>query len=422
LLDQLESVPEGGWYQANQNRFDAVWTPTDLRTLVGSGTPPPSKIVSAWSGFAWDCRRGDLLLYGGGHANYSGNDVYRWRATTRMWERVSLPSQVKLGPAGNFEAVDGPYAAPSSAHTYDNNVYLPHADRFFTFGGGTYNSGGSFTVSTSSSTYRLTGPYVFDPAKADPNKVGGTTGSHVQRVAPYPNIQGSMMWENRDIYEFAATVAPTGFKNQTTAYASEGGKDVVYLTGLRGSSAHLYRYVLNDVNDPLSDTIQQVGRYGESFSGGGAGAYDPSMRLFVRTAAYGTNRTFTYWNLNNAGPTNNNVNFMPQDLSSEFVLSQIHGMDFDPVRRQYVLWAGGGTVWQMTPPAQPSRTGWTIRKAVTPPTQSVPAPFAEQGGVFGKWKYVAELDAFVALQDINAGNIWIYKPVGWQRPAELTPQ
>jgi hypothetical protein len=416
LLDRLESVPEGGWYRANENRFDAVWTPPELRPLVGAANPVPGKIVSAWSGFAWDCRRGDLLLYGGGHANYSGNDVYRWRGSTRTWERLSLPSQVTLGASKNYEAVDGPYAAPSSAHTYDNNIFLPHADRLMAFGGAAYNNGGPYLLRTGATTSRPTGPYLFDPKKADPNKVGGTTGSHVKRVGPYPNILGGMMWENRDIYEFADSIAPRKFVNGATAYVSEGGKDVVLVNGAQsGSAQNLYRYVISDVTDPLSDTIEQVGRYKESFSGGGAGAYDPEMRLFVRTAAYSTTAKFTYWDLNTPGPTNGNVNFAPTDLTGGFQLSQVHGMDFDPVRRQYVLWAGGGTVWLLKPPAQPSRTGWTIR-AASAASATVPAAFAEQGGVFGKWQYVAELDAFVGLQDQNAGNVWIYKPVGWKRP------
>ena len=38
------------------------------------------------------------------------------------------------------------------------------------------------------------------------------------------------------------------------------------------------------------------------------------------------------------------------------------------------------------------------------------------GGVLGKWKYIPELDAFVGLQDTAAGNVWIYKPIGWTRP------
>ena len=141
-----------------------------------------------------------LWLYGGGHANYSGNDVYRWSGTTRRWERASLPSQVKQDDLGNWIAVDGPDRAPASAHTYDNNIFLPIIDRFLTFGGAAYNNGGPYLRQATATTSRRTGPYIFDPSRADPNKVGGSTGSHVQRVSPFPKIVGGNMWANRDIY------------------------------------------------------------------------------------------------------------------------------------------------------------------------------------------------------------------------------
>jgi (2Fe-2S) ferredoxin len=38
-------------------------------------------------------------------------------------------------------------------------------------------------------------------------------------------------------------------------------------------------------------------------------------------------------------------------------------------------------------------------------------------GILGKWKYIPNLDAFLGLQDAVAGNVWIYKPIGWVNPA-----
>ena len=34
----------------------------------------------------------------------------------------------------------------------------------------------------------------------------------------------------------------------------------------------------------------------------------------------------------------------------------------------------------------------------------------------GKWRYAPYYDVFIGLQDINDGDIWIYKPVGWVQP------
>ena len=82
LLERIKAMRPGSWARVNANSFSDVWTPARLRPLKESSNPTPSKIIAAWSSFAWDSRRGDLILYGGGHANYTGNDVYRWRART----------------------------------------------------------------------------------------------------------------------------------------------------------------------------------------------------------------------------------------------------------------------------------------------------------------------------------------------------
>ena len=84
-------------------------------------------------------------------------------------------------------------------------------------------------------TSRTTGPFFFDPSRADPNKVGGTTGSHVQRVAPHPEIIGGQMWANRDIYvNVPAMRRPVVYVNGCAAYADENGKDVAYLGATSG--------------------------------------------------------------------------------------------------------------------------------------------------------------------------------------------
>jgi Putative Ig domain len=141
LLSLVAAAPEGSWVKANLNFFADVHSPLELIPLFDSDAASPVAIMRAWSSFAWDPNRGDLWIYGGGHANYSGNDVYRWRGSTRKWERASLPSEIKQDDLGNFLAIDGYNAAPPSTHTYDNNLFLPVIDRFITFGGASFSSG-----------------------------------------------------------------------------------------------------------------------------------------------------------------------------------------------------------------------------------------------------------------------------------------
>ena len=224
----------------------------------------------AWSGFTWDPNRGDLLLYGGGHANYPGNDVYRWRGSTRQWERASLPSQIKQDDLGNFQAIDGWDNAPGSAHTYDTNSFFPHLDRMVVFGGAAYQSGTAFAREVTPTTSRTTGPFFFDPSRADPNKVGGTTGSHVQRVAPHPEIIGGQMWANRDIYvNVPVNAGPVVYVNGCAAYADENGKDVAYLGATSGGSTqlNLYKYTASVLGNPSLDTFERVKRWTAEHAG-----------------------------------------------------------------------------------------------------------------------------------------------------------
>lgn len=420
MAEIIASLPEGEWARVNLNTYKSVWTPESLRPLRGQGNPAPNKIIQAWSSFAWDSNRSALILYGGGHANYTGNDVYIWRSSTRLWERAALPSQVKFDPAGNLVAVDGPDHAPASAHTYDNNIFLPIIDRMLALGGAAETNGGHFlrhdTSRTDIVTSRKTGPYLFDPNRADPNKVGGTTGSHVQRVGPYAGVVGGEMWSNRENWQNPTGAPSNAFVNGCTAYAEENGKDVVYVRNY-----HLYRYTINDLNDPTRDRWEVVGIFWGGPGDKTACGMDPVGKTFVRLA---TNATpFVYWDLSKAGTGNRDVSMTPTDPTGEFpnllANNQIRirdcGLDFDRVRRKYALWCGDGRVWMLKAPEPLSPNGWTIEKQ---PAPSSIAPVNGQGltGVLGKWEYAPELDVFVALEGEEEGNVWIYKPIGGRGP------
>lgn len=427
LLDAIDTMPEGTWARLNATSYSSVWTPAQLRPLYRSSNPTPEKIIGAWSSFAWDSNRGDLILYGGGHANYSGNDVYRWRARSLNWERAALPSETQDLGSGAYIAIDGANMAPSSAHTYDNAVFLPHIDRYLNFGGALYNTGGNYVIPSESdpTVLRQTGPYLFDPSRADPDKVGGTTGSHVQRVAPYADILGGEMWENRDIHKhLAGTTLPRSHVNGCTAYSqTPGAHDVVYVGARSGGTAlALYRYEITDLDNPWSDSFTQVGRYWSGTSGQTTCAHDPIANIVLRT---GSNTSpFFYWDLSTAGASNNDRKVTVSGSVADFVTwlnyigRLIHhcAMDYDPNRAHFLLWCGAGEVWSVVPPSPLSTDGWTVT-AINAPAGEVP-PNNVGVGILGKWKYIPGFDVFMGLENSTNGNIWVYKPVGWVRPTE----
>ncbi|MFK8015370.1 MAG: hypothetical protein AB8G17_08000 [Gammaproteobacteria bacterium] len=420
LIDALGALPEGEWYLANANLFSDVWTPADQRPLKEGSNPTPDKIIAAWSGFAWDSNRAQLILYGGGHATYSGNDVYLFKAASGLWERAALPSEIARNSLGEWESIDGVDAAPGSAHTYDNAMFLPQFDRYLNFGGAQWNSGGAYFRANDDGTFSLTGPYFFDPSRASGDMVGGTAGSHVQREGPFPEVLGGEMWANRDIHANATFtgLTPASHVNGTTAYSSEDGHDVVYFSARLFSTtgASLFKLDFRDLSDPTLDTVEFVGAFGSGPTARGAGAFDPARDIYARTGV--PSQPIVYWDLSVPGPGNRDVVVTPIDLDGDFVMDSNYGMDFDPVRRQFVLWDGGPTVRLLSAPEPLGSDGWTINKAPTP-TLAAPAGSVDNG-VLGKWKYAPNLDVFVGLRDSVEGSVWFYKPVGWRAPPRGT--
>jgi sulfur relay (sulfurtransferase) complex TusBCD TusD component (DsrE family) len=414
---RLSNLPENGWVRLNQNQFQDVWTPTDQRPKPPNvpSVGGPWAVLDAWSSMAWDSNRGNLIFWGGGHANYPGNEVYRWVADGLRWERASLPSEV-VQPfstwVGFFEAIDGPFNAPISAHTYDSSEFLPLSDRFVTFGGAAFNTGTVFMLGDG----RRTGPYFWDPSRASANAVGGTAGSQV-KSGVYPSVTAGAMWQNRNNLHpaFPGEAKPgyggTFWIDGTTAYAEEGGKDVLYIS----VGSQLFRYTVHDRLDPLKDTYDLLGVYSlNPFAGQGAGAFDPVRRIYLRTA----NSTFTYWTLDNPGWSNQNVVISPTVTSGTFPISDLrnHGLDFDPVRRSFLLWGGQRDVWRLTAPANLASGAWQLTP-LTPGSAGAPnlgGAVGTKTGILGKWKYIPALDVFLGVIDREKGEVWAYKPQNWQ--------
>ena len=288
-------------------------------------------------------------------------------------------------------------------------------DRFITFGGATYNAGKVFMRDDGVTP---TGPYIWDPSRAGADMVGGTTGSHVNPAA-YTQVTGAEMWNNRDTMTTIGIGAqrPDSFANGTSAYAFEGGVESLLVSESPSTGGDLFRYRITSVDDPSLDEWQLVGVGSRSYADQGAGAYDPRNRLYLRTARFDSTYGIVMWNTATPGPRNEAVHFTPRDVNGSPVITNLHGMDFDPVRAAFVLWDGSGEVWYLRPPEQgPAFTphGWTVSRA---PMVGPDRPAVQLStGILGKWKYIGTHDVMMGLGDGIEGQVWVYKPVNWQPP------
>ena len=258
--------------------------------------------------------------------------------------------------------------------------------------------------------------------------VGGSPGSQVN-PSLFPDVMGGMMWENRNTAAVRGLAGerPGKFVNGVTAYAELDGRDTVFVAESPASGGKLFRYVINDLADPDLDEWQLIGVRGRSgYANQGAGAYCASCGLFVRTALTPRGApTLVAWDVTNPGPSNTNVNLLPVDPKGQFKLSKYHGMDFDERRGVFALWDGGPDVWLVEPGRIDEPGAWTVQRAAL--GSASPAPSRSDGdltlssgrtleshGILGKWKYAPRYDVFLGVQNAVTGDVWAYKPVGWQ--------
>lgn len=439
MLDLLAAAPEGAWLKANTNTAQSVWPAQDYLPMFGLGPGTPSAIIRCWSGFGWDDINHRLVIFGGGHANYSGNDTYIWSAVTQQWQLAFYPSDV-IANASGHQTIDGPLHSPISAHTYGNNNYLPKLNRFVTFGGACHSSGNPFIVTDSGgATLRnLPGGYTCDLSQAGLGKVGGLPGSNVKRDSTTGvSLDGASAWYARDwlLDHPQATLAGELIRhvNFFTCYREEAGKDVLYVAASSGgTNPSLYRVEYSDANNYLTDSISKVGRTWTNTGIDTGAALDTDNNVLIYLGPTGTYPIYG-WDLDHAAPTLDNFQVANADLtgpgSAEFlsVGTGDMGLLYDPMRGYFVAWERGGRVWAIhTPTGDPvPTTGWYVEK-LSDPVSPRPKTGAELGtdsaftewdkGVNGKWKYAKDLDCYVGLQGAFSGDVWLHKPQGWIDP------
>lgn len=113
---------------------------------VPPGVAGLNGIMQNWSGAVFDSRRNRLVIWGGGHTGYAGNELYGFDVIARRWTRIWGPTPNAQIPLHGSEEVYGD-GNPAARHTYDNIVYDPVADALWSNGGAPWRLGGP-TIAT----------------------------------------------------------------------------------------------------------------------------------------------------------------------------------------------------------------------------------------------------------------------------------
>jgi hypothetical protein len=135
-------LAQPGWEEIPNTAMRSVCPtfPDGYYGYVGCGA-----VVGAWSGGAFDTKRNRLILWGGGHADYYGNELYALELNSkpRRIVRLTDPSPFPNPYVTTEVMSDG---APCSRHTYGGIAYIAHADRLFAYGGAKAGNGGGSTL------------------------------------------------------------------------------------------------------------------------------------------------------------------------------------------------------------------------------------------------------------------------------------
>jgi|GEM_PF-2934027 len=136
-----------------------VWTPISLNTMTDvdpkldpklnpkapgnaawSANSGQMCVIACWNGGALATgygEHGSLLLYGGGHAGYSGSEVYAFDLSTRLWHRATDPYTGALAPWMDKDPMTPdnkgiyPDGSPLPPHTYSTVGYIPRTNEFY---------------------------------------------------------------------------------------------------------------------------------------------------------------------------------------------------------------------------------------------------------------------------------------------------
>lgn len=311
-----------------------------------------SAVIGAWGGGAYDTKRDRMILWGGGHGDYAGNEIYVFDLNTLKWTRVNEPSPV---PSGVTEFRTGYYpdGGPVSRHTYNYIQYLPDpVDRFCTFGGAAFWQTGQYGSAH-------TDCFNFDLNQWETQKFSDATSFGIGANSAYDPVTASV-WVS-------------------SGYGDMGMSKLDLKTGL-----------WSQLWAPYSGAGYTLGYYRTS-------DIDPINRKMV---AVGQGKVLT-WDLTKSG-----LNYAEEITTSgpqNLVSSSSPGFVYVPELRAFVGWAGGPNLYQLDLASK----SWTE----LPPaagTKSIPPSVQNATGTFGRLRYSSKKKALVLVNSHNQ-NVFIYK-------------
>ena len=144
--DVHNAVPQAyGWHELPDTRLVDQCPPNNFAGYGYNFASACDNVTEAWGGAGYDSGRNRMYIWGGGHADYYGNELYALDLTTQQMVRLTDPGAPADPDASPAESELAPHdgTQPHSRHTYDGITYIDHADRLWAFSGSLASKVGS---------------------------------------------------------------------------------------------------------------------------------------------------------------------------------------------------------------------------------------------------------------------------------------
>lgn len=315
---------------------------------------------------------GSLLVFGGGHAGYAGNEVYKFNIDTGFWSRSNPDSTGDCPDLVLGEYADG---APCVPHDWNAVGYHPTTHSFVILGGSALCCNTSGTSATATVHLMNVNTNVW--------RRGGTR--------PWNNSVGAG-------------------EGACSAYDSSRGV-FWYSPGWRAGSAPAVRAFSKydpSANSGAGAWTAQVDAYVDA---GCAMAIDPTLDIAVKM--FGSNDSRGA-GLEAYDLTQPNTQPIRLTISGDLTANNSgdNGFEWDSSAGKFVAWADGATVYTLTPPASNWQTHPWVWTAIPPAVGNANTPHNNSNGTFGRFRYVPGLNAFVVVNSVGGaagdGNVYLY--------------
>lgn len=315
----------------------------------------PANVMAAWGGAAFDRINHIFDLWGGGHTDWGGNEHYGVSLSDCVWHRLTNSSPVVIvgdpSKEGSYQTTDG---TPISSHSYGGNVWCSLTGETITINQAPYPSG------VAGNSGLMDDVNAFNPYKKTWRHVLAGTALGAPNGEAYLSGDWSAS-KQRIIYQRSGTTISLDPVGNT---ATTGGGQM----GDIGTS-----------DSCLDDAAGKLYSFYNSLPNPGCAVSDTTSLVMADFFANG-----------NIGPANDRAPNVAAFIQNTW------GSDFDTKRGLITRWDGNKTVITIDP-----KTGAFAQYILA--TGSYIPQSQTPDGIFGRFRYLPEVDCFVGLSSITEG-------------------